>query len=263
MPFTLLAHQSPVVPLKWWRPRLFSGTALVLGSMAPDFHYVLLQTLDPTFSHSIKGQFFECLPLTLILWLIIKTVVAAPLSAHLPDLGKFHLRDYRTVAAPIGLRDVGVAIISALIASFSHIAIDGFSHKRGFAVAWFPSLTTEIAITSTRTIPIYFILQFLLSIIGIAAAIWQLHFIGKRRLLLSWHPDSPPPLLPTRRSHIILWTCFAVFAVSGTAYRLTLPDAFAHTHEPWFWGHELLQTMCFATIGMVLGCVIAKRFMRG
>jgi len=40
MPFTFLSHQAPVLPLKIAAPRWFDGTALVLGSMAPDLFFV-------------------------------------------------------------------------------------------------------------------------------------------------------------------------------------------------------------------------------
>src|SRR4051812_8093084 len=139
MPFTFLAHQAPVIPLKTRWPRLFSGTALVVGSMAPDLHYFLFQTLDPRPSHSVIGQFYYCLPLTLAIILLLNRVVAAPLAAHLPDGGSFHLRDLRALAAPMSMQEWLRAADSALLGSFSHIFLDAFTHKRGAGMRWLPS----------------------------------------------------------------------------------------------------------------------------
>lgn len=41
MPLTLFAHQVPTMGLKMARPRWFDGTALCLGSMAPDLGYAV------------------------------------------------------------------------------------------------------------------------------------------------------------------------------------------------------------------------------
>src|SRR5205814_3698742 len=105
-----------------------SGTALVVGSMAPDLHYVLFQTLDPTPSHSLPGQLYYCLPLTLALVFAINRT-APVIAAHLPDAGPLHLRDMRALGAPMNVRAWLIAAASALIGSFSHIALDAFTHK--------------------------------------------------------------------------------------------------------------------------------------
>ena len=39
MPLTFLSHQAVVLPLKLRAPRSVSGTAPVLGSVAPDVEY--------------------------------------------------------------------------------------------------------------------------------------------------------------------------------------------------------------------------------
>lgn len=41
MPFTYLAHQAPALAIKKRWPAWFDGTALALGSMAPDWAYAL------------------------------------------------------------------------------------------------------------------------------------------------------------------------------------------------------------------------------
>src|SRR5438552_11102134 len=100
MPFTFFAHQAPVMPLKLVFPRRFCGLALAVGSMAPDLEYFFRGQLGSVVGHTLAGQFYFCLPLTLLLVWVIRNVVAEPLSCHLPDGGGFHLRDLRALARP-------------------------------------------------------------------------------------------------------------------------------------------------------------------
>ena len=53
-------------------PRATSGTALVIGSMAPDVEYFLNGYPTSTVSHTWLGQLTFCLPVTLVLFLIEK-----------------------------------------------------------------------------------------------------------------------------------------------------------------------------------------------
>jgi len=61
MPFTL-CHPALVVPLHRCVRRWTSLSALVIGSMAPDFVYFLPAGVDGVFSHSVPGLFLYCVP---------------------------------------------------------------------------------------------------------------------------------------------------------------------------------------------------------
>src|SRR5688572_1173917 len=132
MPFTFFAHQTPVIPLKLLFPRRFSGLALAIGSMAPDIEYFLRPDDARLVGHTLLGQFYFCLPLTLLLVWVVRSIVAEPLSRHLPDGGGFHLRDLAALARPLSPLDWLKAALSALVGSFSHLFIDGFSHYNGW-----------------------------------------------------------------------------------------------------------------------------------
>ncbi|MBG86149.1 MAG: hypothetical protein CMO80_04530 [Verrucomicrobiales bacterium] len=66
MPFTL-AHPLAVIPLA--RTRLVFS-ALVIGSMSPDFEYFLRLRQNSRASHSIAGMLFFCVPASLVLMLL-------------------------------------------------------------------------------------------------------------------------------------------------------------------------------------------------
>ena len=57
MPFTFLAHQAPVLPIKARRPDRWDGLALVVGSMAPDLAYVVARDDRHYFDgHRLQNQ---------------------------------------------------------------------------------------------------------------------------------------------------------------------------------------------------------------
>src|SRR5262249_10201056 len=86
MPFTYFAHQVLVIPLKMARPRWFDGTALCVGSMAPDFAYALSGTHLEFASHTIVAQLLWSVPITWCMTQLFRTRIAAPLGAQLPGV---------------------------------------------------------------------------------------------------------------------------------------------------------------------------------
>ena len=138
VPFTYFAHQVFVLPLKLARPRWFDGTALCIGSMAPDLAYAFDASPLEFRSHTAVAQFTWTLPLTLLATFCLR-FLAIPLGEQLP--------------APLGLevqalsrsrRSLLMSTSSALLGGFSHVFIDGFTHAHGWAVAVFPSLRLEL-----------------------------------------------------------------------------------------------------------------------
>ena len=127
MPVAFLAHQAVVLPIRFAAGRSVSGTALVLGSMAPDAEYVIRTYPTGTFGHSWTGQVAFCLPLTLALYAIVTRLVAPAVAANLPDgrPGGGGARDVVLLAAPGRRVTPWTAIAaSALVGSVSHLLLD-------------------------------------------------------------------------------------------------------------------------------------------
>lgn len=128
MPFTFLSHQAVVLPLKLRAPRAVSGTALVLGSIAPDVEYFLRTYPTGTVGHTWIGQLTFCLPVTLVLYWIVTRIVARPLAVHLPDGGDLRLSEYALLREqPAGARQWLTVATSAIIGSVSHVVLDKLS----------------------------------------------------------------------------------------------------------------------------------------
>ena len=65
MPVTF-AHPAIVLPF-YKKPKFFSMTTLIIGSMSPDFEYFLRMKIKSDMSHTLLGIFYFDLPITLII----------------------------------------------------------------------------------------------------------------------------------------------------------------------------------------------------
>ncbi len=124
VPLTFPAHQAAVLPLKLWRPRWFDGTALVVGSGAPDLFnaFAFVDTFD---SHHWDGFAFA-VPFTVIYSVLLRRFAVDGLFGSMPDFGPLRARSYRVLSN--GRPRVLVTVLSALIGVASHIALDSFTH---------------------------------------------------------------------------------------------------------------------------------------
>jgi hypothetical protein len=262
MPFTFLSHQAPVLPLKMAAPQWFDGTALCIGSMAPDLDFIVRGTGLYFEAHALLTQLWFCLPLTLVLTWVVKRVVAAPLGPHLPDLGLFHLRDYGRLGGwrtPRDVRGIAIVVVSALIGAYSHVFLDSFAHSDGWMVEHVAALQpfafdVQLPYFGTKAVYVYDLLQLGLSAVGGAITVALLGVIGRRRMIRDWYPD-PDPLQPTAASRKRLWGCTALATAVGVAIAL----ATFHVGGP---QHLVIRVTDIGLVGLVVGCVLARRTMR-
>jgi hypothetical protein len=184
MPVTFFAHQTVVLPLKRVRPRWFDGTALVIGSMAPDFGYPMRGWIQ-RHSHQFAGLVAWGLPFTIVVTLAIRGWVANTAFAHLPDGGNLRLHSYRA------LRDRRppwwMMLYSAFIGVGSHILLDSFTHKKAFMARWLGLDKTLFHHPWDSGVSIARTLQFVGHTCGTVLGIAMLLTIGRRRLMEEWY----------------------------------------------------------------------------
>ena len=220
MPFTFLAHQAPVLPLKLWRPEWFSGAGLVIGSMAPDFDKFIDGADAGRYGHTLLGQFVYCLPLSLAIhWLLVR--VAAPALAHVgPDLGALRLRDYAAaLAAAPPFRDRGAVVAaSVVIGSVSHVAFDGLTHADPRVVALLPVLRSRTVTLGGAEYWTLQLFQLAATALGALATVGFMLWVARRRRALAWAGLTPgdalPPAAPPRVARRF-WAAVAAVALAG------------------------------------------------
>lgn len=262
MPLTFLAHQAVVLPLKIGAPRATSGTALVLGSMAPDVEYLLRGYPTATVSHTWVGQLTFALPVTLALFWVVTRVIAEPAAVHAPEGGDLHLPDYALIRQqPMSGRHWLIVAMSALVGSASHVALDRVSDGWGGM--------PYHALAASRT---WIAVNVGLWIVLAGITLFLMRHIGRHGLLQRWAAERSANALPvddsratrrraarpadgatgTPRNVGAFWgwvfLCTLTGGILGAYYRR--PGFFLH--EPGTWVHIWLCSVSGAFVGLVL-----------
>lgn len=185
MPFTL-AHPAAVVPLCRPLGRHAVLSALVIGSMAPDFSYFLPFPVARRESHDLLGLFWFCLPAGVLGYASFHGVLAAPLVDLLPTRAR--VRCAALLAARVRPASSAIAI-SLFVGSLTHIAWDAFTHAGAPIVRVSRALRFHLWTLSGYPISVYTIFQHVSTAVGLAlVAVWAAR----------WLRETPPPRCPPR-----------------------------------------------------------------
>jgi len=242
VPLPLLAHQAPVLPLKLWRPSAFNGTALVIGSLAPDLEYLANRgARAAAFGHTFGAQFYFCLPVTLLVVLLVGHLGLGEVVA-----ARFARLRWLTSAATDVTKDGGLlrACASALCGSFSHLALDALTHD--LLPRWLPVRTFHFAHISAVTSTV---VQLVASVLGVVVSLWSLRRMSMQNANIA----------ATRRPGAVVLVVFACLGMA-LGVRQALP---ALRHPDWYfdagrlyvWGHTAFFVACGLVAGVLVGAV--------
>jgi hypothetical protein len=173
MAFTF-AHPAAVLPLQKQKNR-FHFTALVLGSVAPDFEYFLYVKPIQVTGHTLLGLVTTNLPWVFIVWLIYEAFVRDAFLRHLPEPFWGGAQQYRRAPQAIRhSREAWMFVYSALLGMLTHIVWDSFTHQSGLMVEAIPVLKQVILLVGSQ-IPVYKILQHGSTVVGFFVIAWFLY----------------------------------------------------------------------------------------
>ena len=158
MPFTV-SHAAAVLPLRRFGLPL---SALMIGSMAPDFGYFFTYEASRALTHSFAGLFVFALPAGLLVWLFYVALLEKATITLLPD--RWHTRFAHTDAITPAL--LVRAAIAMVLGAATHLLWDSFTHRGTFATDAFPALLAPTP--GFAWLPIYHLLHGLSSVVGMA-----------------------------------------------------------------------------------------------
>src|SRR5688572_2626550 len=124
MPFTF-SHPAAVLPIHRLAGSRIPLSALVIGSMAPDFAY-FLPFVSRVSSHSLEGLVLFCLPAGWLVDALFQTVLRRPLIAILPRGLASRLEPVSR--SPVAPGQLAGALIGIVGGAATHIAWDSFTH---------------------------------------------------------------------------------------------------------------------------------------
>jgi hypothetical protein len=238
VPFPLLAHQAVVLPLA--RRRWFSGTALCIGSLTPDFEY-LGGDRTPGVGHTLLGMIVT-VPWAVILTLV--TVSIAPtLFARFPYLARIGVRE----------RSLPLTTLSAAIGVASHLFLDGATHKPGWSTRLFPALLRPWTLHH-HTMPIVRFIHYGASVVLSLVALVMLAFLARRGA------DRPVPEIASGRLALIVSA--AIGGWLGARWsKPVITQGSMYSYEPGLHaiGYTAFAVVCSAWAAMTLTAIWLSR----
>jgi len=169
VPFTV-SHAAAVLPLYRLSKHKLPLTALMVGSMAPDFGYFFSHEASRALTHSFTGLFIFALPMGLFVWLFYVAFLEKATITLLSD--RWHTRFAHTDA--ITLKLVARASIAIILGAITHILWDAFTHRGTFVTDALPALLG--ATPGFPWLPIYHLLHALSSVAGLLILVrWARH----------------------------------------------------------------------------------------
>ena len=183
MPFTV-SHAAAVLPLQRFGKHPLPLTALMIGSMAPDFGYFFSHEASRLLTHSFLSLLTFSLPAGLAVWLFYVAVLEKATITLLSD--RWHTRFAHTDAiTPALMLRASLAII---LGALTHILWDAFTHRGTFFTDAFPVLVGPTP--GFSWLPIYHLLHGLSSVVGMVILIYwarHLHRQPAKSLIRPYH----------------------------------------------------------------------------
>jgi hypothetical protein len=139
MPYTL-SHVAAVLPFSRQLARLQILSAMVIGSMVPDFGYLLPIHPLRAATHSAVSLVTFSLPLGLLSYWIFQRWMKAPLFNLLPDQAYLRWRPFSAPATWTSPRQWLLAACGVLLGAVIHLVWDGFTHEGARGMRMMPEL---------------------------------------------------------------------------------------------------------------------------
>jgi uncharacterized protein DUF4184 len=245
MPFTI-SHAAAVLPFARFLGRWRVLSALVIGSMVPDFGYLLPWRLPRLETHSAAALLSFSLPVGLAAYWIFQRLLKTPLREILPDGPYSASLPFAPIAEIGSARQWLIASCGVLIGAVTHLVWDGFTHEGARGVRMLPGLDEWFVDVAGHEIGGTRFLEDFSSVAGLIVVVWVLW----RFLRTHAPPDAPPRRL--QRSQRRFWS--AAYALTAAA--VGIGDFLLMR---WVYGHPLgfLGYLGFAAIASLRGLGIA------
>lgn len=213
MPFTF-SHPAIALPLKAVKPKWFSTTGLVVGSIAPDFVYFLKMGGNADFGHTLAGIFILDIPLAFFIAIAFHHWVRNVLILHFPaplDKKYSNFLDYDFLSYI--KKHWMLFMASSVVGILSHLFWDDFTKPDGFVYYLAPSFFSQKVNIGPVNTSLHMLIERTGSVIGLVFLIWVI-----------WRKEHPEvffiPFSPRRK--FAFWLCVFISAAIVTAAKLML-----------------------------------------
>lgn len=209
-------------------------SALIVGSLSPDFHYFFNLGPRGHFSHSIKGAFLFALPVSITVLWVFQTVMKAPLIALAPQRHQEKLSRFATPFRWLPTSRFVLILFSLMIGIATHLLWDSITHEHGLMVRNVADLRAPALEEFGSHRPLYNLLQLASSLLGLAVlAAWYWRWYRRA-------PVQPVPssLRMSRRAR----TSIATTVLGGAASMAIVFASIVFKGSP-YWRPRVVGTM--------------------
>ena len=164
MPFTV-AHTVAVIPLFKYLGKFGALSALIIGSMTPDFAYFIPYLVHQRFeSHSLLGVYLFAIPMGLTVYFLYHLLMAPVMVSLLPKSIQRYLHPDLFIGRLPDIPSYAL-IFSLVLGALTHISWDFFTHYYG-APQYISALNVPLVTIDGYDIMPYRVLQHGSSLFG-------------------------------------------------------------------------------------------------
>jgi hypothetical protein len=215
MPFTI-SHAAAVLPFSRLLARWRLLSAVVIGSMVPDFGLFFPWRLPRVETHSLVALFAFCLPVGMVTYWVFQYLIKAPVLEVLPDGAYARWRPFSSPADIASIRQWILVAFGVLAGAVTHLVWDAFTHENARGVRLVPWLEEPIDIGAHHIRAIR-LLQDASSLIGLAVVLGLIVY-GLR-------PGRDQPVRPRPLRAAERWAWVATYTVAAVGLSAAC----------WFW----------------------------
>ena len=169
MPFTF-SHAAIVLP--FLKNKKLSATALITGTMSPDFEYFFRMKMQSEISHTLIGVFVLDFPLALLVMFLFHQIIKKNFIQNLPLFFQARMQELdNSNWVNYFKNNLLTVFLSFLLGTATHLLWDSMTHWDGFLVQKIAFLGS-----SFYNIPVYTLAQHTSSLVGM---IWIFYFLYK------------------------------------------------------------------------------------
>ena len=234
MPATF-AHPAAVLPFRFFGRRWFNFTALVIGSVTPDFGYYVRRFDVATYAHSLTGTIIFCVPFGLLAFAIFR-LLRAPLCYVLPEPHRSALTPLVAPRVSFTKQTFVVLCLSILVGAWTHTIADSCTHKTGWVVQRVPWMQKTLFHIGAADFPVHQLLQHTGSMLGSVALV--VTYVGWLRRQPRRAPEEHDAV--GERTRVII-----IVVAIVTAIAIALPLGWQATTA--FTGYTRLRASSFQT----------------
>ncbi len=221
MPFTL-SHTVAVIPLYKYLGKFGALSALIIGSMTPDFAYLtptlVYQRVD---SHTLLGIYLYCIPMGLTVYFLYHWLMAPVIVSLFPQGLKKHLH-HNLFLGIIPRIPSFILIFSLILGAFTHVFWDFFTHQSG-APQYIHWMNRPLGSIDGYNIMLYRLLQHSSSILGLSLLVFLIWrwYVKKKNTTLPKNSSQPnkrwdaPQYLKKFSLYVLLVVPTVVGIISG------------------------------------------------